>query len=429
MTPRLLPAFCGGLRPTAAQRAFLCADDNLEAFFAGSSGIGKSVALCFAALQYADQRDYRALILRPRLSDFARTDQILSTLDKMLRGSGATYNTENFTWSFSSGAKVLLAFAKKLEDVGNIQGASFQFIGYDELPLFPESVYTWSFSRARSAGGSSVPLRIRGSATPPEDASGAWFTERFITHRPPGCIVIPATTGDNPHLDKSQLAAWAAVKDRDRAVYERQYKANWFFQAEGISVFKASDFPVTPDVPASFDVLCRGYDLAGTDREAKDKSGRKFKDRADHTVGTLVGWSRKTGVHFVLDSVFGQWSVSEVDRRIVATAERDGKSVLVAVEQAPGNAGKAQVQHLRELLPGYHLIAIPARASKVQRSVEVQRYSQDGLLKYAAVCPGRTLALDQIVTFPAGKHEDFVDSLVTAIAGIHAKKQIAWDIL
>lgn len=428
LQPRLLPAFCGGMTPTPVQRAFLCAN-NLEAFLAGSSGIGKSIGICFGALEYVDQRDYRALILRPRLSDYARTDTIQSTLDKMLRGSGASYSVENFVWSFPSGAKLTLAFAKKIEDVGLIQGASFQYIGYDELPLFPEDVYTWSFSRCRAAVGLGVPLRIRGSATPPEDASGAWFTDRFISARPKGCTVIAATTEDNPHLSKSQLAVWDAVKDRNPAVYQRQFKANWFYRADGTAFFNAAEFPIITNAPASYDVLCRGWDLAGTDKDEKDRSGRKAKDRADYTAGILTGWNKKIGMHTILDCVYGQWSVSEVDRRIQQTAERDGKEVLIALEQQPGVAGKIALKHFRELLAGYHIVPIPARASKTARAVETQRYGQEGLVCLAYNPRWNSWLREQILGFPTVRFDDGVDGLVTSIAGIHARNVVDRELI
>ncbi len=54
-------------RPHGRKRS--CSLTEIEVFFGGAAGGGKTVALLMAALQYADVPGYHALLVRPSLAE------------------------------------------------------------------------------------------------------------------------------------------------------------------------------------------------------------------------------------------------------------------------------------------------------------------------------------------------------------------------
>lgn len=197
--------------PTPAQRRFLDRPE-LEVLYGGAAGGGKSDALLMAALEYVHVPGYSAIVFRRTFADLALPGAIMDRARSWLQGR-ARWNEQAKRFTFPSGATLQFGYLEHEADRYRYQGAEFQFIAFDELTQFPESVYSYLLSRLRRTAQSGVPLRMRG-ATNPGGVGNEWVMKRFpipdegmpilpvSVSDETGRVFIPAGLADNPHLDR-----------------------------------------------------------------------------------------------------------------------------------------------------------------------------------------------------------------------------------
>ena len=155
--------------PTATQAHFLF-DVGREALYGGAAGGGKSIAMLMAALQFTGIPDYAAIVFRRSLSDLQLPSGLISVSQGWLAGQ-VRWSSDEHTWRFPSGARLVFGYLDRDADKYRYQGAEFQFIGFDELTQFPEESYRYLFSRLRGPSDpgralSEVPLRMRATTNP-----------------------------------------------------------------------------------------------------------------------------------------------------------------------------------------------------------------------------------------------------------------------
>lgn len=229
---------------SAPQAAFLLLD-QLEAFYGGAAGGGKSDALLAAALQYVDVPGYAALILRRSFRQLDQPDAIMSRSKEWLmphRANGVRWNDDAKRWTFPSGATITFGYLDHENDVYNYQGPAFQFVGWDELTQFDERPYTYLFSRTRRRKDLlelGIPIRHR-SASNPGGVGHAWVQRRFIDveKREPGAVFIPAKVDDNPGLDVAEYKL--SLSNLDETLQAQLLDGDW-------GVFEGAAFVITDD--------------------------------------------------------------------------------------------------------------------------------------------------------------------------------------
>lgn len=234
--------------PHPPQEAFLWLN-QLEAFYGGAAGGGKSDALLMAALQYVDVPNYAALLLRKTYADLALPGAIMDRSKTWLMGSDAHWNDNAKQWTFPSGATITFGYLQTANHKVRYQGAEFQMIGFDELTQFEEPDYAYLLSRLRRpADGplSLVPLRMR-AASNPGGRGHKWVKRRFIQRKPnpddpedtpekcAARVFIPSRLDDNPSVD--QAAYTAALGGLDPQTRAQLLAGDWNARQPGNYVY------------------------------------------------------------------------------------------------------------------------------------------------------------------------------------------------
>lgn len=168
----------------------------------------------------------------------------------------------------------------------------------------------------------------------------------------------------------------------------------------------------------------RSWDLAATGDE-KNAKGKKKK--SDFSVGTLMGAEGRPGSSTastaIADVKRGKWKPKEVEDKLLATAEEDGKNVPILIEQEPGASGKSWANHLKTIvLRDYKVLILPPSGGN--KFIRAQPYC-------ASVSNGRIIYLraawnkvckDELEKFPNDRHDDTVDSAAQGYNYLHQTK-------
>jgi len=162
-------------------------------------------------------------------------------------------------------------------------------------------------------------------------------------------------------------------------------------------------------VPMTKLKLCRVWDLAATE------------DGGDYTVGALCGYDRETGFFYILNVIRKQISPQQAEDLVLRTAVSDGIQTEIFIEQEPGSAGKALVEHYdKTVLPEYHVEPIPVVTSKVLRAQPLLAGAEAGKVFLMADKWNDTY-IHEFDTFP-GAYDDQVDTTGAAYTRLTGKK-------
>lgn len=135
----------------------------------------------------------------------------------------------------------------------------------------------------------------------------------------------------------------------------------------------------------------------------------------DPTVGAKVGLLN--GRTIIADVVRMQGPPEEVEHTLLATATRDGVNVRIDLPQDPGQAGKAQVQAFTRMLSGYRVTSSPETGDKTLRAEPLAAQVNVGNVSLVRGTWNAVL-IDEMRSFPNGKHDDQVDALSRAYAAL-----------
>ena len=175
-----------------------------ELLYGGMAGGGKSDAILMAALQYIEEPEYSALILRRTYQDLSQPNAIMDRakkwLDPFVKNRSVKWDGNTKTFTFPSGATVTFGYLSHDNDLDQYQGSELQFVGFDELTQFTEKQYTYLHSRLRKLKKSNIPIRMR-AGTNPGGRGHDWVKKRFILGDTP---FIPSSYLDNQYLDTAE---------------------------------------------------------------------------------------------------------------------------------------------------------------------------------------------------------------------------------
>ena len=383
---------------------------SIEALFGGAAGGGKSSALLMAALQYVDVPGYSAILFRKTYADLALPGALMDRFRSWINNYDEIHwNNNTYIATFPSGARIAFGYLNNTNDYLRYKGSEFQFIGMDEVTEIRENDYRYLFSRLRrpaSGALSKVPLRMRAASNPAPN----WVRQRFILEgTSSGRIFVPSKLTDNPGIDvDSYRQALSALDPIER---RRLEMGDWWATTLG-TLFDRTDFVIidpseVPQVLSSARAM-RFWDLAASEPTSSNPD-------PDWTVGTLMLFNQ--GIAYILDVRRQRVKNEKVEQLIAQTAQEDGHSVAIRIEQEPGSSGKALIdQYARYVLPGFDFGGIRSTGDKLTRARPFAAAVANGNVR---VVRGSWLTdwLDEFSSFPeACDHDDQVDSAVGAFS-------------
>lgn len=371
LTPKLTPYIPH--RPHPAQTAFLLLED-LEAFYGGAAGGGKSDAILMGALQYADTADYAALILRKSFTDLALPGAVMDRAHGWLSSTDAVWNERDHRWLFplgfvsgpaftgTTGAVLQFGYLERSKDRYRYQSAEFQFIGFDELTQFEIDEYMYMFTRLRRLEGSRTPLRVR-SASNPGGIGHEWVRQRFIPRLVADPVsnemvveyprddegkrrrFIPAKLSDNPSVDRAEYTK--SLRNVDPILRAQMLEGDWTAAKPG-NKFRRDWFTIIDRAPRLVKRV-RYWDLASTEETGSNDP--------DWAAGARLGLT--PGGEIVIEDIRRmRGTPGAVESFISSTAMSDNPEgppgFPIWIEQEPGSAGAAVIStYQRRVLRGY----------------------------------------------------------------------------
>ena len=218
---------------------------------------------------------------------------------------------------------------------------------------------------------------------------------------------------------------WPEWEDRDALARKRELMGERAWSA----LFQQNPLPsgdrlFSPDRIAIVQSTCdvtttvRAWDLAAT--------GTTGRNDPDWTVGIKLS-REKSGRFVIMDVVRIRGTPRQVEELIVKTAQRDSTTVIIALPEDPGQAGKSQMSYLTRQLAGFSVISSRETGSKATRAMPLASQVEAGNVSIVRADWSRTL-LDEMRDFPWGKKDDQVDALVRAFTTLTTQPRPASSI-
>ena len=208
-------------RPTAKQAAFHATKAN-EVLYGGAAGGGKTKALIMDAFFRCIQNPgTTAVVFRRTYQELEDTDikEALSSYPAAV----ARYNAGRHEFTLVNKSKILFRHCEHESDRFNYSGIEIQFLYFDELTSFEQSIYDFLKTRLRAKRSLGVTPIVR-SASNPGNIGHGWVKKMFVDAGPYMSIqtqeiysealhkskkirtqYIPALATENPHITEDYI--------------------------------------------------------------------------------------------------------------------------------------------------------------------------------------------------------------------------------
>lgn len=174
------------------------------------------------------------------------------------------------------------------------------------------------------------------------------------------------------------------------------------------SFIKIHNLKYIDALPNNLTKIVRSWDLAATENDGDFSAGIKMGIDADKNI-------------YIIDVVRGQWSPDVRDKWIKNTADLDGR-INITIPEDPGAAGKFQAQYLFRVLAGHNINKIKPTGKKEIRAEGVASQINAGNV-YILKAPWNREFVEELRTFPLGKHDDQVDAMSDAFSQLFILKK------
>jgi hypothetical protein len=174
-----------------------------ELYFGGQAGGGKTTILLGLALT----AHWSSIIFRRNYTQFRGAEGLFELTRQTIGTRGRFVSTLN-GWRTEDGRSVEFGAVESLSDLQRWRGRPHDFLGFDELPEFPEQVYLMLGGWLRTTRPGQR-TRIVGAGNPPLSVEGEWVIRRW------------APWLDNQHSNPAkpgELRWFARIDGEDREV-------------------------------------------------------------------------------------------------------------------------------------------------------------------------------------------------------------------
>lgn len=287
-------------------------------------------------------------------------------------------------------------------------------------PTYRQKVWEWWTSTARTRlepGGVVVLVMTRWHV---DDLAGRIIQNMEAEGEKWKVIRFPAIAEEEDELGrKPGEALWPERYDEQALDRIRRSVGSYVWSAlyqqdpknrEG-GMFRREWFKIVDDYPADCRKV-RYWDLAAT--KPKQSSD------PDYTAGALVG--EKNGIYYIIDIRRARETPANVERLIRLTAELDGPTVDIYMEQEPGSSGVSTIDHYaREVLKGFAFRGHRVTGPKELRANPLSAAAEAGNVMLVRG-PWIQDFLDEAEAFPHGAHDDQVDAVSGAFEMLTKRK-------
>ena len=177
---------------SGTQEKFLASSVE-ELFIGGEKGNGKSWLLLQEYLYDIDEQDANGILFRRTYPDL---EDLWTKAHVHYAGFTPKFNDSSHLITFPSDARFKFSHLQHVKNVYNHTGQEYHFLGFDELPNFPQFVYLFMLSCLRSPNPK-LRKRVRSTGNPVGEGVG-WVKRRFIDS-----------------LDPFEIGFFKSINDRD----------------------------------------------------------------------------------------------------------------------------------------------------------------------------------------------------------------------
>ena len=381
-----------------------------DILFGGARGGGKTDGLMGSWMAHASRHGAhaRGILFRRSMSEL---EEVQARMMEVLPQIGAEHKISSRTWTMPGGATLKMRFLDADEDATKYQGHAYTWMGVDEAGNFPSSK-PLDMLRACLRSVHSVPCQLVMSANP-GGRGHEWIKERYIDparpltpfQSPDGTmrVFISSRLQDNALL----IAADPGYAERLKAsgpswLVRAWLEGDWNARQEG-ALFKREWFqPFT--APPPFQRIVMSLDTA-------------FKTGAenDYSVATVWGVT-KTG-YYLLDLWRSKVEFFALKAIVVQLAEKWTPHAVLVEDKA---SGQSLIQELKRdtRLP---VLSVKVDQDKMARAYAITPICEAGRVFVPERAPWLNDLLDELMMFPAGPHDDQVDSLTQALTYLQSR--------